>query len=65
MLDAASEAALRLEVDGELRAAVAVEESAGLPPRSALIEDVLSRASVALEEQLADLERIRAKTARP
>jgi pyruvate dehydrogenase E1 component alpha subunit len=65
VLDAASEAALRQEVDDELRAALAAEESAGLPPRRALIEDVLARTSGALEEQLADLERIRDKTARP
>jgi len=65
VLDASSEAALRKEVDGELRAALAAEESAGLPPRRALIENVLARTSGALEEQLADLERIRDKTARP
>ncbi len=65
VLDAASEAALRKEVDGELRAALAAEESVGLPPRRALIENVLARTVGALEEQLADLERMRDKTARP
>ncbi len=65
MLDAASQAALRKEVDDELRAALATEESAALPPRRTIIEDVLARASVALEEQLDDLERIRDRAARP
>ena len=65
ILDAASETALRKEIDGELRAALAAEESVGLPPRRTLIENVLARTSNALEEQLADLERIRDKTARP
>jgi 2-oxoisovalerate dehydrogenase E1 component alpha subunit len=65
VLDAAAEATMRREVDGELREALAAEESAGLPPRRALIENVLAAVSGALEEQLDDLERIRDKTARP
>ena len=65
VLDAAAEASMRKEVDAELRAAVAVEESAGLPPTRAMIENVLARTSAALEEQLDELERIRDKTVRP
>jgi pyruvate dehydrogenase E1 component alpha subunit len=65
VLDAAAEASMRKEVDAELRAAVAVEESAGLPPTRAMIENVLARTPAALEEQLDELERIRDKTVRP
>ena len=65
VLDAASEAALRKEVDGELLAALAAEESAGLPPRRALIENVLAQTSAALEEQLADLDCVRGKSPGP
>jgi TPP-dependent pyruvate/acetoin dehydrogenase alpha subunit len=65
ILDAAAEAALRQEVDAEVRAAVASEKSIGLPPARTIVENVLARPSAALEGQLAELERIRDKTVRP
>jgi pyruvate dehydrogenase E1 component alpha subunit len=65
ILDAAAEAALGAEVEGEVRAAVAAEEPVGLPPTRAIIEDVLARPSRALEEQLDELDRVRDKTVRP
>lgn len=65
ILDAAAEAALRTEVEGEVRAAVAAEEPVGPPPVRAIIENVLARPSLALEEQLDELERVRDKTVRP
>ncbi len=65
VLDAAAEAAMRKEVDAEIRGVVASEEPAGLPPTRAIIENVLARPSAALEEQLDELERIRDKTVRP
>jgi TPP-dependent pyruvate/acetoin dehydrogenase alpha subunit len=61
-LDASAEAAMRKEVDAEIRAALAAEEPAGLPPTPTIIENVLARPSSALAEQLADLERVRDKT---
>ncbi|HEY6475183.1 MAG TPA: hypothetical protein VI456_01295, partial [Polyangia bacterium] len=65
VLDAAAETAMRQEVDAELRAALAAEEPAGLPPTRTIIENVLARPTAALEEQLDELERIRDKTIRP
>jgi TPP-dependent pyruvate/acetoin dehydrogenase alpha subunit len=65
ILDVAGEAALRAEVEGEIRAAVAAEQPVGPPPARAIIENVLARPSRALEEQLDDLERVRDKTIRP
>jgi len=65
VLDAAAEAAMRKEVDAEIRAALAAEASVGLPPTRAIIENVMAGPSAALEEQLDDLERIRDKTVRP
>jgi TPP-dependent pyruvate/acetoin dehydrogenase alpha subunit len=61
VLDAKAAAAMRVEVEAELRAAVAGEESIGPPPSSALIEQVLVRPSAALEEQLAELDRARGR----
>ena len=51
--------AMRVEVEAEIRAAVAAEQAIGPPPASALIEQVLARPSAALEEQLAELDRAR------
>jgi 2-oxoisovalerate dehydrogenase E1 component alpha subunit len=65
VLDASAEAAMRKEVDAEIRAAVAAEEPAGLPPARTIIENVLARPSAALEGQLDELERIRDRTVRP
>ncbi|HVV48670.1 MAG TPA: thiamine pyrophosphate-dependent enzyme, partial [Polyangia bacterium] len=45
ILDAAAEAAMRREVEGELRAAVAAESPVGPPPAQTLVEDVLARRS--------------------
>jgi pyruvate dehydrogenase E1 component alpha subunit len=65
ILDAAAEAKLAAEVEGEIRAAVAAEEPVALPPTRAIIENVLARPSRALEEQLDELDRVRDKTVRP
>jgi pyruvate dehydrogenase E1 component alpha subunit len=65
VLDAPADQAMRAEVEAEVRAALAAEESVGPPPARAIIEDVLARPSSALEEQLDELERIRDKTVRP
>jgi pyruvate dehydrogenase E1 component alpha subunit/2-oxoisovalerate dehydrogenase E1 component alpha subunit len=60
VLDAAGVGAQRAAVEAEIAAAVAAEEGVGPPPLRSLIENVLSRPPVALEEQLAELERVRA-----
>jgi pyruvate dehydrogenase E1 component alpha subunit len=59
VLDVAAAAAMRVEVEAEIRAAVATEQAIGPPPSSALIEQVLVRPSAALDEQLAELDRAR------
>jgi pyruvate dehydrogenase E1 component alpha subunit/2-oxoisovalerate dehydrogenase E1 component alpha subunit len=61
ILDDAAEAALRAAVEQEIQEAVDAEENAPPPPLRSLIEDVFARPTAALEEQLADLERVRAK----
>ncbi len=65
ILDGAGEAALRAEIEGELRAALAAEEPVGPPPARAIIEHVLARTTPALEEQLDELGRVRDKTIQP
>jgi pyruvate dehydrogenase E1 component alpha subunit len=55
VLDAAAATAMRIDVEAELRAAIAAEQGIGPPPSSALIDQVLARPSAALEEQLAEL----------
>lgn len=65
VLDAGAEAALRKEVEAEVRAAVAAEGPAGPPATHTLIENVLARPPAALEQQLEELERIRDRTVRP
>jgi pyruvate dehydrogenase E1 component alpha subunit len=60
VLDAAGAAAARAELEAEIAAAVEAEEKVGPPPLSSLITDVYARTPAALEEQLADLERVRA-----
>jgi pyruvate dehydrogenase E1 component alpha subunit/2-oxoisovalerate dehydrogenase E1 component alpha subunit len=62
VLDAAGVAAQRAEIEAEIAAAVAAEESVGPPPLRSLIENVYAKPSAALEEQLAELERVRAAT---
>ena len=49
----------------EHRAAIVAEEPSGLPPTRTIVENVLARPSAALEEQLAELERVRDGTERP
>jgi pyruvate dehydrogenase E1 component alpha subunit len=58
-------AALRAEVDEEVRGALAAEEPVGPPPLHRLIEDVYATTPPALEEELETLERIRDKTVVP
>jgi pyruvate dehydrogenase E1 component alpha subunit len=58
-LDAAGATALRAAIEHEIAAAVQAEESVGPPPLSSLIENVYARTPAALEEQLAELERVR------
>jgi pyruvate dehydrogenase E1 component alpha subunit/2-oxoisovalerate dehydrogenase E1 component alpha subunit len=64
VLDAAGVAAQRAAIEAEIAAAVAAEEKVGAPPLRSLFEQVYSRVPVALEEQLADLERVRAGVSR-
>jgi pyruvate dehydrogenase E1 component alpha subunit/2-oxoisovalerate dehydrogenase E1 component alpha subunit len=52
---------LHEEVDREIREAIALEESAPPPALSTLIQDVYAEPNWILEEQLADLERIRSR----
>ena len=59
-LDAAGAAAQRAAVEAEIAAAVEAEEGIGPPPLRSLIENVFAQPPAALEEQLADLERVRA-----
>jgi pyruvate dehydrogenase E1 component alpha subunit/2-oxoisovalerate dehydrogenase E1 component alpha subunit len=61
VLDAAGEAALRAALEREIQDAVAAEEGAGPPPLRSLIDDVYARPTALLEEQLAELERVRGK----
>jgi pyruvate dehydrogenase E1 component alpha subunit len=60
-LDQAADAALRAAIEEELREAIEAEENVGPPPVESLIEDVFAEPTTALREQLADLQRIRAK----
>jgi len=60
VLDAAGAAAQRAAVEAEIAAAVAAEEGIGPPPLRSLIENVFAKPPAALEEQLAELERVRA-----
>ena len=62
VLDAAGVAAQRAAIEAEIAAAVDAEERVGPPPLRSLIENVYSKPSAALEEQLADLERVRSAT---
>jgi pyruvate dehydrogenase E1 component alpha subunit/2-oxoisovalerate dehydrogenase E1 component alpha subunit len=65
VLDAAAEQAMRAEIDREIKDAVEAEEGAGPPALRSLIEDVYARPTALLEEQLADLERVRARRPPP
>jgi pyruvate dehydrogenase E1 component alpha subunit len=59
ILDQQAEAALRAELEAEIGAAIAAEESVGPPARDTLITDVFAEPTRALQEQLAELSRIR------
>jgi TPP-dependent pyruvate/acetoin dehydrogenase alpha subunit len=61
VLSEADQSALNDEVDAEIRQAIALEEAAGPPPLRSMIEDVFAEPNWILEEQLAELERVRAK----
>jgi pyruvate dehydrogenase E1 component alpha subunit len=61
ILDAAEEAALSARLEQEIRDGITAEEAAAPPPLSSLIEDVFAEPTPGLREQLADLERVRAK----
>jgi TPP-dependent pyruvate/acetoin dehydrogenase alpha subunit len=63
VLDGAASETMRAAIDEEIREAFAAEESAPPPPLRSLIEDVFAQPTAALEEQLADLERVRGKSA--
>jgi pyruvate dehydrogenase E1 component alpha subunit/2-oxoisovalerate dehydrogenase E1 component alpha subunit len=60
ILSVEAEAALREEIEAEVKEAIGDEERAGVPPLESLIEDVFAEPTAALREQLADLLRIRA-----
>lgn len=60
-LDQASDTALVEQLEQELREAIAAEENVGPPPLASLIEDVYAEPNWILREQLAELERVRAK----
>jgi pyruvate dehydrogenase E1 component alpha subunit/2-oxoisovalerate dehydrogenase E1 component alpha subunit len=61
VLDAAGVAAQRAEIEAEIKAAVDAEEPVPPPPLRTLIENVFARPPETLEEQLRDLERVRAQ----
>ncbi len=61
LLDEAKEQALVAEIDAEIRHAIAAEEEAPPPNPRTMIENVTLQPSPALEEQFADLQRIRAR----
>ena len=65
LLAEAAQGELHEEVDREIRQAIALEEKAPPPLLATLIQDVTAEPSWILEEQLAELERVRAKTNKP
>jgi pyruvate dehydrogenase E1 component alpha subunit len=65
IVDAAAAAAMKSAAEAEVRAAVEGEQSIAPPPSRSIIEHVLAHPSPALEEQLADLDRVRGNTVRP
>src|SRR5262249_31407992 len=62
VLDAAGVAAQGAAIEAGIREAVEPEEAVPPPPLRTLIENVYSRPPEALEEQLRDLERVRAES---
>lgn len=63
ILDEGARRRAEAELTEQIRAAVEAEEAAPAPARRSLIEDVYVRPPAALEEQLAELERVRARGA--
>ncbi|HXI57034.1 MAG TPA: thiamine pyrophosphate-dependent dehydrogenase E1 component subunit alpha [Polyangia bacterium] len=59
ILDDKADAALRASIEGELQEAIAAEENVGPPPPESLIADVFAQPTQALQDQLADLMRLR------
>jgi pyruvate dehydrogenase E1 component alpha subunit/2-oxoisovalerate dehydrogenase E1 component alpha subunit len=59
ILDGQAEAALRETIDRELQEAIAAEESVGPPARESLFTDVYAQPTAALQEQQAELLRLR------
>lgn len=59
VLTEAADGELRAALEQEIKDAVEAEEGAAPPPLRSLIEDVFAQPTAALEEQLADLERVR------
>lgn len=64
VLSMADEAALAQTLDREIREAIAAEEPVGPPPLGSIVGDVYADIPWHLEEQLAELERVRAKRPR-
>jgi pyruvate dehydrogenase E1 component alpha subunit/2-oxoisovalerate dehydrogenase E1 component alpha subunit len=64
VLTAADETALAGELEQEIRDAIAAEEQAPRPALATLIRDVYAEPNWILEEQLAELERVRARKKR-
>ena len=61
VLSEAEDAALTQQLEQEIREGIAAEEAAAPPPLASLIQDVYAEPTPALREQLADLERVRAR----
>jgi TPP-dependent pyruvate/acetoin dehydrogenase alpha subunit len=61
ILDDAARAHLDAGLTDEIRTALESEQAVAPPPRRSLIEDVYVKPPAALEQQLAELERIRAR----
>jgi pyruvate dehydrogenase E1 component alpha subunit len=59
LLDEARDRALVAEIEHEIREAIDAEEAIPAPPRRSLIDDVYARPPSTLEQQLAELERVR------
>jgi pyruvate dehydrogenase E1 component alpha subunit/2-oxoisovalerate dehydrogenase E1 component alpha subunit len=64
ILTAEAQAATRQRIDDEIRAAIAAEEAAGLPPTSSLFDDVLAEPSWLIGEQQAEYLRVRKRRTR-
>jgi pyruvate dehydrogenase E1 component alpha subunit/2-oxoisovalerate dehydrogenase E1 component alpha subunit len=61
ILDEATAAAIEAALDAEIREAITLEEQAPPPPLASLITDVFAEPTWNLREQLAELERVRAR----